>query len=270
MKSCYTISMLFNKINSPVLVFTDLDGTLLDHNTYSFDPALEMLDFLKENAIALIIVTSKTKSEVIELQKALGITAPFIVENGAGIFLPQEEGYEMIPLGKLYNETRNAFLSYAKDVSMRGFADMPVEEIAIRTTLSLEDARRASQRDFSEPFILENEHELAKLKKMAQKDGFDIVKGGRFYHLITQGQDKAAAIRKVIDLYNDQYETTFTSIALGDSENDLTMLQNVDVPVLIPHPDGSYTPFTTPNLIKAPYPGPKGWNESLKRYFNVQ
>ncbi len=262
--------MLLNKSKGRVLVFTDLDGTLLDHDNYSFEPALEMLDFLKQNAIALIIATSKTKSEVIELQKALGITAPFIVENGAGIFLPQKEGYTMIPLGKLYNETRAAFRSYTKEFPMRGFADMRVDEIAALTTLSFENAQRASQRDFSEPFILENEEALAKLKKMAEKDGFDIVKGGRFYHLITRGQDKAAAVRKVISHYNDQYNTTFTSIALGDSENDLTMLQNVDVPILVPHPDGSFTPFTAPNLIKAPYPGPKGWNEVLKRYFDVQ
>lgn len=262
--------MSYNKLNSRVLVFTDLDGTLLDHNNYSFDPALEMLEFLRQNAITLIIVTSKTKSEVIELQKALGITAPFIVENGAGIFLPQEEGYAMIPLGKLYSETRTAFLSYAKEIPMRGFGDMSVEEIAALTTLPVENAQCARQRDFSEPFVLENEEALPKLKKMAEQDGFDIVKGGRFYHLITRGQDKAAAIREVIRHYNDLHDTTYTSIALGDSENDLTMLQNVDVPILVPHPDGTFTPFTTPNLIKAPYPGPKGWNEALKRYFDVQ
>lgn len=262
--------MLFNKSKRRVLVFTDLDGTLLDHNNYSFEPALEMLDFLKQNDIALIIATSKTKSEVIELQKALGITAPFIVENGAGIFLPQKEGYAMIPLGKLYSETRAAFRSYAKEIPMRGFADMRVDEIAALTTLSLENAQRAGQRDFSEPFILEDEEALPKLKKMAEKDGFDIVKGGRFYHLITKGQDKAAAIREVIRHYTDLHETAYTSIALGDSENDLTMLKNVDVPILVPHPDGSFTPFATPNLIKAPFPGPKGWNEALKRYFGVQ
>ncbi len=262
--------MLNNKSNKRLLVFTDLDGTLLDHDNYSFEPALEMLHFFKDNAIALIIVTSKTKNEVIELQKALDITAPFIVENGAGIFIPQEKDYTTIPLGKLYNETRAAFISYAKEISMRGFADMHVDEIAALTSLSVENARRAGQRDFSEPFVLENEQELPRLKRMAGKDGFDIVKGGRFYHLITQGQDKAAAIHEVIRHYNDLHETTYTSIALGDSENDLTMLQSVDVPILVPHPDGTFTPFTTPNLIKAPYSGPKGWNEALKRYFDVQ
>lgn len=61
--------MLLKNIKTNYLIFTDLDGTLLDHETYKFDEAKEMLDFIKQNDIPLIIVTSKTKDEVIELQK---------------------------------------------------------------------------------------------------------------------------------------------------------------------------------------------------------
>ena len=253
-----------------ILVFTDLDGTLLDHDSYRFEPASAMLDFLKHNSIPLIIVTSKTKSEVLQLQEALGITAPFIVENGAGIYFPKEGGHLKVPLGKPYDQTRQAFVKYAEKIPMRGFSDMPINEIAQRTSLSPERAFLASRRDFSEPFILEKDDDLPKLRKMAETDGFDVVIGGRFYHLITKGQDKAAAIRKVIQHYEKLYGTSVTSIALGDSENDLTMLQSVDVPILIPHPDGSYTPCEIPHLIRAPFPGPKGWNTALKGYLHVQ
>ena len=65
------------------LVFTDLDGTLLDHHTYRFDEAAEMLEYLKARDIPLIIVTSKTRPEVLKLQQKLGIRAPFIVERAA-------------------------------------------------------------------------------------------------------------------------------------------------------------------------------------------
>ncbi len=262
--------MLLNKTMNPTLVFTDLDGTLLDHNDYSFDPAAGMLDFLKKHDIPLIIVTSKTKSEVLELQKALDISAPFIIENGAGIYFPKDPEHVMIPLGKDYVTTRKAFRRYAETIAMRGFSDMTVEEIAARTSLPLSEASRARRRDFSEPFVLENDEDFQALRTMAGKDGFDIVKGGRFYHLITKGQDKATAIKKLILHYNGLHGVTYTSIALGDSENDLTMLRSVDVPILIPHSDGSYTAFETPRLIKAPYPGPKGWSVTLKGYFDVQ
>ena len=162
-----------------ILVFTDLDGTLLDHESYRFEPASAMLDFLKHNNIPLIIVTSKTKSEVLQLQEALGITAPFIVENGAGVYLPKEGGDRMVPLGKRYDQTRQAFLKYAKKIPMRGFSDMPIHEIAERTSLPMDRACLASRRDFSEPFILEKDEDLPELRKMAETDGFEVVRGGR-------------------------------------------------------------------------------------------
>lgn len=262
--------MLSNKLIRSTLIFTDLDGTLLDHDTYSFEPALPMLDFIKTHHIPLVIVTSKTKSEVIELQNALGISTPFIIENGAGIFVPTDEGYTMIPLGELYLQTRKAFACYAKEIEMRGFFDMSVDEIMNYTGLTYDDAHHAKQRTFSEPFILEDESALMRLKTMADKDGFDIVQGGRFYHLITKGQDKANAVKKVIEMYEEkEHDNPYVSIALGDSANDLTMLANVDVPVLIPHQDGSYIACDITNLTKAPCPGPKGWNSALKGYFHV-
>lgn len=262
--------MLSHKLSNETLIFTDLDGTLLDHDSYSFLPALPMLDYLKEQHIPLIIVTSKTKSEVILIQKALGLRAPFIIENGAGIFIPKNGDYEMIALGKLYDETIEAFNRYAKHVQIRGFHDMSIEEVADYTGLDFADAERARERHFSEPFIIDDETELAQLKNMANADGFDIVKGGRFYHLITKGQDKASAIKKVIDLYKERWhDICFDTIALGDSANDLTMLNSVDLPVLIPHKDGSYLNCNIDGVIKAPSPGPEGWNSALKRYFHV-
>ena len=69
-------------IKEKTIIFTDLDGTLLDHTTYSFDAAIPMLDYIKVNKIPLIIVTSKTKDEVLRIQKLLDMKGPFIVENG--------------------------------------------------------------------------------------------------------------------------------------------------------------------------------------------
>ena len=97
-------------LDTNIIIFTDLDGTLLDHTNYGFEAALPMLDFIKTNDIPLIIVTSKTKNEVIRIQELLGFKAPFIIENGAGIFIPFEDTYEEIALGFHYK-----YISY--DVS---------------------------------------------------------------------------------------------------------------------------------------------------------
>ncbi len=252
------------------IIFTDLDGTLLDHDSYSFKEASYMLDFIKLTDIPLIIVTSKTKNEVIGIQRLLGISTPFIIENGAGICVSRFQDYEMIPLGKSYSEIRKAFKKYAQQITMRGFFDMSIEEIAEHTGLNQEQAAYAKERDFTEPFILQDEEALPLLREMARKDGLDVVKGGRFCHLITQGQDKASAIKKVVKHYQTAKAQRYKTVGLGDSENDLSMLASVDVPILIPHPDGSYLSCSVPNLIKAPFPGSRGWNSALKEYFDVK
>lgn len=253
-----------------VIIFTDLDGTLLDHDSYSFKEATFMLDFIKKHDIPLIIVTSKTKNEVIRLQKLLDISTPFIIENGAGICVSRFQDSEMISLGKDYNEIRSAFKGYARQVEMRGFFDMSIEEICEYTGLDKEHAAYAKERDYTEPFILHDEDQLPILQEMARKDGLDVVQGGRFYHLITRGQDKASALKKVVQYYQTAKSCIYKTVGLGDSENDLSMLQSVDVPIVIPHLDGSYLPFSSANLIKAPFPGSKGWNSALKEYFDVQ
>ena len=253
-----------------IIIFTDLDGTLLDHDSYSFKEASFMLDFIKKHDIPLIIVTSKTKNEVIRLQKLLDISTPFIIENGAGICVSRFQDYEMISLGKDYNEIRSAFKRYARQIEMRGFFDMSIEEISEYTGLDSEHAAYAKERDYTEPFILQDEDQLPALQEMARKDGLDVVQGGRFYHLITRGQDKAAAVKKVVQYYQKAKSCTYKTVGLGDSENDLSMLQSVDTPVLIPHPDGSYLECTIEGVIRATFPGPKGWNAVLKEYFDVK
>lgn len=262
--------MLQEKQKQNYILFTDLDGTLLNHHDYSFAPALEMIDFLKRENIPLVIVTSKTKDEVILLQKDLKIKYPFIIENGAGIFTPKGEDYELIALGKKYDESLIKFNLYSKIIKMRGFHQMSDEEVAKLTGLSLEKAKLAKKRTFSEPFVFEDENDFKKLKELALKDGFDIVKGGRFYHLITKGQDKAKALNVVKKMYEKKENKTFLTIALGDSQNDITMLKNVNIAFLIPKYDNTYMENNIKNLIKAKYPGAKGWNEVLKEYFDVK
>lgn len=252
------------------LIFTDLDGTLLDHTTYSFEPALPMLDFIKTNNIPLIIVTSKTKEEVLRIQKLLDVKAPFVVENGAGIFIPSKEGYKIVSMGFDYAYIRSCFLKYAKSVPILGFFDMKDEEVARYTNLSIENASDARKRTFTEPFILKDESKVDELRLMAYKDELDIVKGGRFYHLISRGQDKANAIKFLINDYKKRSDEDFKTIALGDSANDLSMLQSVDIPILIPRTDGSFIECTIEGITKAPLPGPKGWNAVLKEYFDVK
>jgi len=77
-------------MNNNILVFTDLDGTLLDSDTYSYKSALPALKLIKNKKIPLIFCSSKTKSEIEMYRKRIGNDDPFISENGGGIFIPKD------------------------------------------------------------------------------------------------------------------------------------------------------------------------------------
>ena len=260
------------------LVYSDLDGTLLNHDDYCFKEASEALSYLQFHSIPLVIVTSKTFSEVKPLQEKLNIKCPFIVENGAGIFIPSDsilaqnipahDSYLKISQAQSYLELRLFFKLLQKRYPIRGFGDMEVEEVMELTSLDKEDALNAMKRDFTEPFVIEDSVAIESLRDEANKEGLDIVKGGRFYHLISQGQDKAKAMQRLTHLFEEHFNTSLTMIALGDSANDFTMLKAAHKSVLIPGYDGLYADIEAPNISKAPFAGPKGWNISLLEILN--
>jgi len=74
------------------ILFTDLDGTRLDHHSDSWETARPALAQLARARIPVILNTSKTFAEVQQHHRALGLHTPFVVGNGAAIYLPKS-GY---------------------------------------------------------------------------------------------------------------------------------------------------------------------------------
>ncbi|WP_029520762.1 HAD-IIB family hydrolase [Persephonella sp. IF05-L8] len=261
-----------------LVIFTDLDGSLLNHDDYSYSDATESLEKIKKLKIPLIFTTSKTRIEVELLQQEIGIKEPFIVENGAAIFFPLgyrnfridapvKDNYQVIVLGETYQKIREFFNRVKGEFGLKGFGDMSVEEVAALTGLSVEKAKLAKQREFTEPFITEKPELLSELEKLAEKNGLKITKGGRFYHLIGKNQDKGKAVKITSDIFKKNIGDIIT-IGIGDSKNDIPMLENVDIPILIPKINNKYEEVNIKNLIKAPYPGSKGWNAVVRRLIN--
>jgi len=243
---------------SKFVIFTDLDGTLLNHDDYSFDEAKDMISFLKKSKIPIIFITSKTKKECEALQKKMSIADPFIVENGAAIFFPKQN--KIVKLGLSHKEIKK-FIDIIKDkFEILSFSDMSITQIIKYTNLSYDEAKMASQREYSEVFLIKDQKKLDKLEILANKYGLKIIKGGRFYHLVSIDQDKANALLYLMNYYKDKI-----SIALGDSYNDINMLKVADIAILLPQNSDKFIDLSLPNLIKAPYKGAKGWSESLKK-----
>lgn len=76
-------------------------------------------------------------------------------------------------------------------------------------------------------------------------------------------QDKGRAVRLCASVFSQNTGDGLLTIGLGDSANDLSMLKRVDIPILIPHPDGSFEDIELLNLKKAPHPGSRGWNHAV-------
>jgi mannosyl-3-phosphoglycerate phosphatase len=258
-----------------LIIFTDLDGTLLDHSTYSFEKAHPALDRLRKKAVPLVICSSKTKTEIEHYRTALLNNHPFISENGGGIFIPEgyfayppleaagEDDYHLIKLGANYGDLRMLIEALRRQgFRVRGFGDMSANEIAELTGLNLRQAAMSKQRDFDEPFIFEGEEgEAPALLNTIKNKGFHVTQG-RFYHLIGDS-DKGKAVAILIDLYKKNFSDILT-VAVGDSPNDIPMLEAVDVPVVVQQSNGKYDPrINVPKLTKADGIGPKGWNKAV-------
>lgn len=267
-------------IHLKLIIFTDLDGSLLNHGDYSFAEATPSLRRIKQSGIPLIMTTSKTRREVEPLQREMGIREPVIVENGGGIFFPagyrnwrigqgeQEDDYTVIRIGTSYPRVRAFLEKVGPRFGVRGFGDMTPAEIAGLTGLPMERAVLAREREFTEPFIMERPDDIGRLNVLAEEEGFKVTQGGRFHHLIGIAQDKGKAVRMVCDIFKANSGTATKTIGLGDSENDLTMLGQVDIPVLIPRPGKGFLGIRLPGLIRATQAGAGGWNEVVLGLLN--
>lgn len=255
------------------VIFSDLDGTLLDPLRYSFDDALSALRLVAARGIPLVLCSSKTRAEILACRREMDNAHPFISENGGGIFIPQDyfpqpagaqafEGYWRITLGTPHAEVRAHFLRLGEQlgVAARGFSDMTVDEVAQLTGLSLEQAALAKQRDFDEPFVFEGAPDAAFLRAI-EKAGLNWTEG-RIFHILGR-HDKGRAVRLLQDLYRRE-RGEMDSIGLGDGFNDLPLLQSVEHPVLIRREDGGFAPnIAVAGLTKTRLPGPAGWNEAV-------
>ncbi len=261
-----------------IIIFTDLDGTLLDYSTYSFDAALPALQLIKERNIPLVICSSKTRKEIEYYRIKLSNRHPFISENGGGIFIPKgyfksgvqgtgvnafdDKNYQVIRLGAQYSDLRKVIEELQKEgYLIAGFGDMSAGEIRDLTNMTFEEAEMAKERDFDEPFIFQgNNEETQKILNSIKAKGFNYTQG-RFFHILGDS-DKGKAVSILIELYKRELGDVLT-VAIGDSSNDIPMLEKVACPVIVQKPDGNYNKITIPNLTKASGIGPNGWNKAV-------
>jgi len=260
------------------VVYTDLDGTLLDHDTYSFDIASPALRLMEREGIPLVINSSKTRPEIERYRSLLGNNHPFVTENGGGIFIPEDyfsripgcdkrsDGYCVIELGTPRGELKAVLESVAGEtgIHIRGISDMSISDITEITGLDPESAAFVTERDYSEPFLVYGD-ETEVRRKIIEK-GYDHTRGSRLHHILG-GNDKGKAVKILTGIYRSE-SPAIETLGIGDSLNDLAMLKEVDFPVLVQKKGGVYDEgCRLPDLILADGEGPAGFNSAILDFF---
>ena len=251
-------------------IVTDLDGTLMDEN-YDISPARKTLNLLSELEIPVIPCTSKTASEVRYFRKVNRLFDPFIVENGAAVYGFNEDKsseWELI-LGKTYKDLRIIlmYISNIVNYHLTPLNDLNKNQIFDLTGLCDKSIERAMDRQWSVPFLNPPDEIFEKVKIVCKKYNVHVFKGNRMSHLLSSESHKGEAVKKLkVYLQN----TDVKIIALGDSQNDLPLLEYADISIVVPGKDGPnkylQTGIDKGDFILANSPHAQGWSNSVKEF----
>lgn len=291
-------------------MFTDIDGTLVDINTAEYGKETDkLIRLIKERNIPLILTSAKTRLEQNKIREDLGISDPFIVENGGAIVIPKgyfpdyalrDIKYPLRETQEIKNEARDvnheivvelgkpadyirAKLSDIRkkySINFRGVADISVEKLSNLALISREQAKRMAQRNYGETILQIQSEDIARFIKYVQEDGMKVIHGGRFFD-VTVGTDKGIAVGILKKLFKDKFHNNVTFFGIGDSTNDIPMLNLMDIPILVQRQDSSWvddgeikmknavdssrSSISSNKLIKVEGIGPNGWENAIHK-----
>ena len=268
------------------LIFTALEGALVDPRTDSFAGAEEALAELDRRKIAYVLLTSRTREEIDPIRRKLGHNHPFVTENGGGIFFPdgyfslripgvvRTARYLSVAQGRPYAEVCEALDDIAEEcaVGVAGFHHMSLREIADNTGMHPRSAELARAREFDEPFYFTSADDkaIARFVETARARGFDTRRDRTFWHFSAKC-DAARAVRSLAQLFREATHIKLRLVGIGGGEVDLPWLQAVDHAILLPdsreaakpaeHPQE--TPGRTKSIVMGDAPGAVGWNKAI-------
>lgn len=257
-----------------LVIFTDLDGTLLDLRTYSYIPALEALGRIISGGVPLVFCSSKTSVEQHHYQEQLGVRGVMIVENGSAILIPRNyfadqhpssrttSGHHVIELGDSADRIRSELDAVRREpgVRFRGFKEIALEELCRLTGLKAEAALRAQTREYSETIVSKmTGAEMKSFLEALQSRGLSCIQGSKFHTVVSSKIDKGRAVKLATELFRNELGDVRTA-GIGDSTNDEPMLAAVDKAFLLQRPDRSWESMQLAHLNRVEGSGPAAWN----------
>ena len=259
---------------SNILLFTDLDGTLLNKKTFEFKAALNLIKNCISKGINIIPNSSKTDLELNEICEDLKIPKVYISENGSCIY-----GLNFLS----ENLNKKICLSRNKDIIFKNFTDkinvklqkkcLILENETLQNQIEVlglpkNKISKAMNRKFSIPFIfLGNKEEEVELKKNVKRNGLNVQFGGRVLSLGDE-VSKGDAMMRFISLLSNETKKNYISICVGDNENDFDMLDKCDYPCLVKNGPLKNINFKN-QCVFSKKEAPDGWVEVVNKTLNI-
>ena len=248
------------------LLFSDVDGTLLDAETYRWDRAWPGIECARRHGAPIILNTSKTQQEIRLLGETLGVDAPFSIENGGAVYVPpgtfddgEQEG--LIPFGASYAVIRAALDELSASFHFQGMSDMSEGEVEKACGLPSGAVAAARERRFSEPLVWRDEPErLDEFAARLRPRGLSLKRGDRFVHVMG-ATDKRVALEHLVPRYRRRHPEV-VSVALGNGPNDLDMMAVADIAVVINNPGGRDIQYPGAHVPEGT--GPAAWSRAVQ------
>ena len=256
--------------HNDILIFTDLDGSLLNHINFKFNTIKPFILKCLRNNIRIIPNTSKTKNEVESFSEQLGVDIPFIVENGSAIHNLDlvcshfGKNNKSLILSRTADEIFEIFnnkvpFSLRKHCSF--LKDMNASKQSKVLGLNGEKLTSALNRLYSIPLILNGSIEIKnELVNIFNDLDIKLHEGGRVIN-ICDNCSKGDAMKIILKKMED-IKKKYHSIVIGDSPNDMSMLALSNQPCVVPLPDHqNLKNLKIKKVIRANQVAPDGWKE---------
>ena len=253
-----------------LIIFTDLDGTLLHRDTFKFDVIKDYIKSLANKGIVIIPNSSKTEKEIEKFNEELGIELPFISENGSsihGLNLINSNFPNKIILGRDKEELFKIFKTKVperllnKCVQISKLRKKEQEKIFGQKDDRL---KNVLNRNYTIPFLFKGDNgEKNKLIKILNSNSLSLQEGGRVFNLC-DNVNKVKSMNRVVKILK-KIEEKVKTIAVGDNYNDMDMLKNCDIPCLVFNDQFKLDQINIDNLIFSNKPSPEGWADVIKK-----
>ncbi len=253
-----------------IIIFTDLDGSLLDKDTFKFNIIENYFRELILKNIIIIPNSSKTEAELLDFNKQYNLNLSFIEENGSCIHglnlinpnLPKKVLISRT-VDKIYEIYNNNVPNNLKNkITLIQNLNLKKQEEIFG--LPLNKLKLAINRKYTIPIKFNGSQiEKYELIEILNNVGLTLQTGGRIIN-ICDNINKSKAMSKIIELISKEIDDEVVTIGVGDNQNDIEMLKLCDHPCLVRNDNFNSALINIDNLIKSTEPSPMGWADVIK------